>query len=276
MRCLSVCTALVVLLAAEFSSAQSSYQVISVQDGGTIKGSVKWQGQLPHLAPSEINKDPQVCDPLSEKHRDLERLLVSADGGVANTIVYLKNVTAGKAMDLPLERRFLNQKTCRYEPHILLVPLTALLTVKSSDPLLHTVHMSGSADYNLPFVTQGQEISRPMTREGIVDLRCNAGHVWMNGEMMVASHPYYAVTDHEGNFQLTDVPPGQYEIVAWHEGWRVIGESPLYDVMTQLRVKRPVFSEPVIWSKSVTVPARGTAEVHFTLGEHMPQMAQGH
>ena len=105
------------------------------------------------------------------------------------------------------ERRFLNQKNCRYEPHILLVPAQGALTVKSSDPLLHTVHMSGSADYNLPFVAAGQEITRPMTREGVVNLRCNAGHVWMNAEMIVASNPYYAVTDAEGNFELTDVPP---------------------------------------------------------------------
>src|SRR5277367_671481 len=149
-------------------------------------------------------------------------------------------------MDLPLPRRFLNQKSCRYEPHILLVPAEGILTVKSSDPVLHTVHMSGSADYNLPFVSAGQEISRPMMREGMVDLRCNAGHVWMNAEMIVASNPYYAVTDAAGNFELTDVPPGQYEIVAWHEGWRVVGESALYDVMTQTRVKRPMFSAPVV------------------------------
>ncbi|MFZ3265043.1 MAG: carboxypeptidase-like regulatory domain-containing protein [Terriglobales bacterium] len=262
--------------AAGFCAAQSGYQVMSVQDGGTIKGTVKWQGALPHLFTSEINKDPHICDPLGQKHRDLERLLVAPNGGVANTVVYLRNITAGKAMDLPLERRFLNQKNCRYEPHILLVPQQAILTVKSSDPVLHTVHMSGSADYNLPFVTEGQEISRPMTREGVVDLRCNAGHVWMNGEMVVAPHPYYAVTDREGNFELTNVPPGQYEIAAWHEGWRVVGESPLYDVMTQVRVKRPIFSDPIVWSKTVTVPARGTAEVHFTLGERTPQLAQGH
>jgi len=265
-----------VVLTAELGTAQSGYQVIPVPNGGTIRGSVKWQGPLPRLATFEINKDPQVCDPLGQKHRDLERLLVSPNGGVANTVVFLRDVRAGKPMDLPLERRSLNQKNCRYEPHILLVPLQAVLTVRSSDPLLHTVHMSGSADYNLPFTTAGQEISRPMTREGMVDLRCNAGHVWMNGEAVVAANPYYAVTDAEGRFELTEVPPGQYEIVAWHEGWRVVGETPLYDVMTQLRVKRPVFSDSVTWSKSVTVPAGGAAEVHFTLGEKTPQLAQGH
>ena len=265
-----------IIIFSQFCVAQPGYQVVSVQNGGTIKGTVKWQGPMPHLVASEINKDPQVCDPLGQKKRDLERLLVSPTSGVANTVVYLKNVPAGKAMDLPLQRRFLNQKNCRYEPHILLVPLEGTLTAKSSDPLLHTVHMSGSADYNLPFVTAGQEISRQMTREGMVDLRCNAGHVWMNGEMVVAPHPYYTVTDAEGNFELTDVPPGQYEIVAWHEGWKVVGEAPMYDVMTQVRVKRPMFSEPVIWTKSVALLPRATAEVNFTLGEKTPQVAQEH
>jgi hypothetical protein len=259
-----------------FLAAQDGYQVFSVQDGGTIKGTVKWQGPVPHLVASEINKDPEVCDPLGQKHRDLERLLVSPNGGVANTVVFLRNINRGKAMDLPMQRRTLNQKNCRYEPHVLLVPMQGTLTVKSSDPLLHTVHMSGSADYNLPFTAQGQEITRPMPRDGVVSLRCNAGHVWMNGEMIVAKHPYYSVTDENGNFELTDVPPGNYEIVAWHEGWRVVGESPVYDLATQVRVKRPVFSDPIIWSKSVTVPARAGAEVYFTLGEKTPQMAQGH
>ena len=264
-----------IALAPVLSAGQAGYQVVSVQDGGTIKGTVKWQGALPHLVASEINKDPQVCDPLGQKHRDLERLLVAPNGGVANAVVFLKDITRGKAMDLPASRRFLNQKNCRYEPHILLVPVQATLTVRDSDPLLHTVQMSGNADYNLPFVLEGQEITRPMTREGRVSTRCNV-HVWMNGEMIVARHPYYAVTDQDGNFELTQVPPGDYEILAWHEGWRVVGESALYDIATQVRVKRPVFSDPVIWNKPVTVPPRGAVEVNFTLGERTPQMAQGH
>lgn len=267
---------LAIAFLAQLSAAQSSYQVITVEDGGTIKGTVKWQGTLPHLAPLDLNKDAQVCDPLDEKHRDLERLLVGPNHGVANTVVFLRNVTRGKPMDLPAARRSLNQKSCRYEPHLLLVPVDAVLTVKSSDPLLHTVHMSGSADYNLPFTAAGQEITRPMTRDGVVSLRCNAGHVWMNGEMIVAKHPYYAVTDQEGNFEIKDVPPGDYELAAWHEGWRVVGESALYDLSTQARVKRPVFSDPVMWSKSVRVTPHSTVEVGFTLEERSPQMAQGH
>jgi plastocyanin len=267
--------ALAIAFAPELSAAQAGYEVVPVPDGGTIRGTVTWQGGVPHLAAAELNRDPQVCDPLGQKHRDLERLLVAPNGGVANTVVFLKNITRGKAMDLPVERRHLNQKSCRYEPHVLLVPVQETVTVKSSDPLLHTVQMAGSSDYNLPFTSAGQEITRPMNREGTVTLRCNV-HIWMNGEMVVARHPYYAVTDQNGNFELTQVPPGEYEIVAWHEGWRVVGESALYDIATQVRVKRPVFGDPVIWSKPVKVSPHQTAEVNFTLGERTPQMAQGH
>jgi hypothetical protein len=257
------------------SAAQSTYQVIAFDDGGTIRGSVKWQGTVPRLAPLPLNKEPQICDSQGQKVRDLERLLIGPNEGIANTVVFLRNVSRGKKIELPAPRRHLNQKSCRYEPHILLVPLQETLTVKNSDPTLHTVHMSGSSDYNLPFTAAGQEITRPMNREGVVSLRCNAGHVWMNAEMIVAPHPYYAVTDEQGNFELSNVPPGDYEIVAWHEGWRVVGQSPLYDIATQMRVQRPVFSEPVMWSKPVTVPARGTAQVDFTLSEKSPQMPQG-
>ncbi len=255
------------------ASAQSGYQTITVNNGGTITGSVKWSGPLPKIPTLAINKDPEICDPQAQKKRDLERLVVGSNGGVANTVVFLKDVTRGKAMDLPEGRQFLNQKTCRYEPHILLVPDNGTLQLKSSDPILHTVHMSGASDYNLPFPFANQTVSRTMNREGLVNLRCNAGHVWMNAEMLVVSHPYYAVTDEDGNFKLNNVPPGEYEIEAWHEGWKVTGQGALYDVMTQTRVQRPIFSDPVEWTKKVTVPANGNVDVRFILSDKRPEMA---
>jgi hypothetical protein len=267
----TLCSIAGIILCATLCFGQ--YEVVTVTDGGTIRGTVKWQGPIPRLMPSEINKDPQVCDPQGTKRRDLERLVISRDGGVANTVVFLKDITKGKAMDLLPARQSLNQKNCRYEPHILLVPLDGKLEVKSSDPLLHTVHMSGASDYNMPFTFQGQVMDRVMNRQGVVNLRCNAGHVWMNGEMVVAPHPYYAITDANGAFELSNVPPGDYEIVAWHEGWKVVGEAPMYDVMTQVRVKRPVFSDPVTWSKHISVPSHNTVEVNFNLSEKMTQVA---
>jgi hypothetical protein len=130
-----------------------------------------------------------VCDPDSHKRTDLERLIVGPDGGVANTVVFLRDISSGKAMDIPQARRFLNQKQCRYEPHILLVLASTNMEMKSSDAVLHTVHMEGAASYNLPFPFTNQVVSRPMNTPGIVNLKCNGGHVWMNAAIMVVSHP---------------------------------------------------------------------------------------
>src|SRR6266487_3559147 len=71
----------------------------------------------------------------------LERLIIGPEGGVAKTVVYLKNITSGKATDLPEQRRHLDQKRCRYIPHILLVPESGTLSMTSSNQTLHTIHM---------------------------------------------------------------------------------------------------------------------------------------
>jgi len=246
---------------------QDSYQAISLANGGNITGTVKWAGPQPHLTTLPITKDPQICDPESAKTRDLERLIIGPQGGVANTVVYLQNVSRGKAFDLPQQRRFLDQKHCRYEPHILLVPRNELLEMKSSDATLHTIHMDGAASYNLPFPFPNQVISRPMQSPGLVNLKCNGGHVWMNAEMFVVSHPYYAVTDESGRFELTNVPPGEYVIVAWHEGWSVAREESTFDVLTEKRVERPVFNSPKVVEKKVTVSPNETVTVGFILSE---------
>ena len=256
------------LTGADSVTGQSSeYKVVSVASPGTIKGIVKWSGPEPHASSFPISKDPQVCDPDSHKTRDLERLVIGPERGVANTVVFIKNISSGKAFDLPPARRSLDQHFCRYEPHILLVPERAALQMKSSDATLHTIHMDGAASYNLPFPFPNQTVSRDMNTPGVVNLKCNGGHVWMNAEMLVAPHPYYAVTDESGAFELTDVPPGEYEIVAWHEGWQVMGKQAAFDVLTEKRVERPIFSDPRTWEKTVSVGQNGTAVVNFVLSE---------
>jgi hypothetical protein len=247
--------------------AQRDYHVISIADGGTITGTVKWSGPAPRALTFPLNKDIAVCDPESRKRVDLERLIIGPEGGVANTVVFLKNISSGKAMDIPQPRRFLNQKRCRYEPHILLVPENGALEMTSSDPVLHTVHMEGAATYNLPFPFPDRPVSRPMPHAGVVTLKCNGGHLWMNAVLIVADNPYYAVTDDRGKFELGGVPPGQYEIVAWHEGWHVAGQRASFDVSTSDKVDRPIFSEPKTWQKEVVVSPNGTAEVNFVLAD---------
>src|ERR1700686_3106236 len=263
-RC--VMLAMLLTAAASKAPAQSGYTVIPVTNGGTIAGTMKWSGPEPRGLDVPVNKDAEICDPESHGKIDLERMVIGPDGGVANTIVYLKNISRGKAMNLPAPRRSLDQKHCRYEPHILLVPQTSELAIKSSDAVLHTVHMDGAATFNLPFPFTDRVITRNMDTPGLVNLRCNGGHVWMNAEMMVVPHPYYAVTDQDGRFEFTGVPPGTYQIVAWHEGWGPAGKEQAFDVLTERAVQRPVFTDPKTWEKSVTVNANQPSTVNFVLG----------
>ena len=262
---LAVSAALLFLFCIGRASAQSDYTAITVENGGTITGTVKWSGPAPKVPKLPITKDASVCDPELHRVRDLERLEVGADGGVGNTVVFLKDITKGKAMDLPDTRQHLDQRNCRYVPHILLIPQGGNLQAKSSDPVLHTVHMTGAASNNIPFPMQNQAIPINLPRAGVVELKCNAGHVWMNAEILIVKHPYYAVSDEHGFFKLSDVPPGEYEIEAWHEGWQNMSEESVLDVAAQVRVKRPVYSAPETWAKKISVKPGETAEVNFAI-----------
>jgi hypothetical protein len=250
------------------AGAQADYTPIRVEDGGTITGTVKWSGPVPKIPKLAITKNVDVCDPRSQKTRDLERLVINSDGnGVANTVVFLRGVTRGKAMDLPAARQQLDQRTCRYVPHIMIVPQGGTLKIESSDPVLHTVQMFGSATNNIPFPFQNQFIPVTLQQNGVVELKCNAGHVWMNANLLVVKHPYYAVTDEHGEFTLADVPAGEYEITAWHEGWQILSEAKVLDVGAQVEVKRPIYSTPEVWTKKVSVKAGKPIVVDFTISE---------
>jgi len=258
---------LAVAFFAATAAAQSEYRVIKVENGGTITGTVRWEGPAPKPLQLPVTKNQDVCDPDSHKIVELGRLEIGANGAVANAGVYLTDISEGKAMDLPEMRQRLDQRNCRYVPHILLVPVGPALRIKSSDPILHTVHMSGAANNNIPFPFQNQYVPVTLQRAGVVDLKCNAGHVWMNAEILVVKHPYYAVTDSEGNFRLNDVPPGEYEIEAWHEGWKILREESVLDVAAQTQVRRPIYSAPVAWDKKVVVRQGESTRVNFAIGE---------
>ena len=149
-----------------------------------------------------VTKDPQVCDPDSNKTADLERLdhrtsrrrrqyrrlsqehLQRKSHGPART------AAPSRPENLPLHSA--HPSGAGKGP----------LDMMSSDATLHTVHMEGAATYNLPFPFADRVTTRTMPTPGLVHLRCNGGHVWMNAEMMVVTHPYYAVTDESGNFRI--------------------------------------------------------------------------
>ncbi|MFQ5914992.1 MAG: carboxypeptidase regulatory-like domain-containing protein [Nitrospinota bacterium] len=241
-----------------------AYRRTPVRNGGVISGVVRWAGAPPALAPFPVNRDGGVCDLDRSGKKTSPRLVIGRRGGVANTVVYISNISQGK----PLQRRGLRHarkwliRGCEYHPHVLIAPVGSYLAMRNDDPVLHNIRMFGAATYNLPMPDKGTLFVKRLPKAGKIFLRCDAGHGWMSGIIHVTEHPYYVLTDPEGKFSLADVPPGKYTVKAWHEGWKVVRVIPKDGKPTFYE-----FQEPIELSREVTLPERGKVEIEFTLSE---------
>lgn len=189
-----------------------AYEVVEVTDGGSIAGVVTTQaaastGTLP------VTQDNSACGDTVP----VEEIVVSG-GKLANAVVYLDGIAAGAA--LKKAPAVLDQKQCRYVPHVQAMDKGAVLTTVNSDAVLHNTHsyLGGTRTvFNLALPDQGQRVDSTMRRAGMVTVGCDAGHDWMSAYIHVSEHPYYAVTGADGAFRLEQVPPGTHKLTVWHE-----------------------------------------------------------
>ncbi len=200
------------------TTAVAKYKEKAVSDGGSIQGTVRFDGTVPTIPAAEIAKDNAVCGDGSVVPNPVT---LGDAGGLSNSVVYLKKIKSGKAW--PKKDYVLDQKACAFEPYLQVVPKGVKLTIKNSDPVLHNVHPfeiigdSRRTLFNLAQPKQDQVNQKKIkTRRGkAVELACDA-HAWMAGWLYVLEHPYYAVVGMDGAFKIDDVPPGDYKLVAWH------------------------------------------------------------
>ena len=196
----------------------SRYKVIKVKKGATISGWISFSGELPELI-IPVETDAKTCCEKGQTSKRSPRLVVDGDRGVRNAVVYLTKIRAGKAFQKG--EYTLGQRSCTFVPHVVLMPQKERLKIKNGDPVLHNVHalLDGTDVFNIALAQKGQTIEKRMRRAGTIRLKCDAGHTWMSAYVIVAPHPYYALTDDKGNFSLEDIPPGKYTLRVWHEGW---------------------------------------------------------
>lgn len=182
---------------------------------GTIKGKVVFDGKLPAPEEFEVKSDSTVCG----THQVVPKVIVGDSSGIHFAVVRLidpkKQLHPSKAAE-----GLLNQVQCQFEPHVQIVPVGSKLVITSSDTVLHNAHgfsEDGQTVFNIAVPMKGIRIPIELKKPGRIKLRCDAGHAWMRGYIIVAEHAFYVVTDATGAFELKDVPAGTYNLEVWQE-----------------------------------------------------------
>jgi hypothetical protein len=111
----------------------------------------------------------------------------------------------------------MDQKQCVFVPRVVVVPVGGTVEFLNSDRLLHNVR--GGGKENPPFnraQPHARTIAIGFKSPEVLRVDCDL-HSWMRGWIVVAEHPYYTVTNEEGEFVFENVPPGKYKLQVWQE-----------------------------------------------------------
>ncbi|MFL6438236.1 MAG: carboxypeptidase regulatory-like domain-containing protein [Terriglobales bacterium] len=201
-------------------SPQTKFTVVDSATAATIQGTIHLAGSAPAAMQIDMGMDPG-CTISSKDPNFSQQYVVGKSGGLANVYVYVKAGLEGNAFAVPATPVILDQKGCRYEPHVLALMAGQTLRVLNSDPTTHNVHGQPNAasnpQWNMSQMPKGAPIEKSFhDPEVMMPLKCNQ-HPWMKAYVNVAANPFYAISDANGRFEMKGLPPGDYTIAAVHE-----------------------------------------------------------
>ena len=187
-------------------------------DAATVAGAVKFEGTAPKMPTIQMGADPYCQSQHTTPVTD-EEVVVGPAGELANVFVYIKNPPAGN-YPAPATPLTLDQKGCRYYPHVSALQVGQKLDIKNDDATLHNVHAMpvNNSQFNEGQPVQGMVAEKTLDKPETTPfkIKCDV-HGWMKSYMAVMPHPFYAVSQANGQFTIPNLPPGTYTVVAWHE-----------------------------------------------------------
>jgi Carboxypeptidase regulatory-like domain len=223
-----------------------SYEEITVTSGGTITGKVFLKGTPPPARIFHMIESPNIeyCGRVSDGkgNRLLKEFQVAEDGGFQDVVVAVVGVEKGKKFDFTPE---IKAENCRLSPFVTAVRNLHRIKLINKDPISHDIQAYTLKDnytfamYNQPLqpkITTAQEIRLRKTHY-LFRTQCGI-HAFMQSWGIAVGNPYFAVTAKDGSFSIPDLPPGTYDVIAWHPHMQV-------------------------QSQKVTVPPHGEATIAF-------------
>ncbi len=194
-------------------------QVIAA-DWGSLKGKFVVDGSVGEPVKINVTKDPETCG----NHNLVDESVVVGDGGaLENAVVFLYS---RKPVDVhpdfaegAKDPVVLDNKVCRFEPHVLAVRTGQPVQIANSDPIGHNTNAALAVNpaFN-QMITTGTPVSLTLAKAEPIPapVACNI-HPWMKGYVVVREDPYVAISNDKGEFEIKNIPVGTHEFVFWHE-----------------------------------------------------------
>jgi plastocyanin len=174
----------------------------------SVSGTVKLDGTAPKPAKIDMSQDP-AC-----KGDNTAENIVADGGKLANVFVYVKDGLGNRTFDVPKDAAVIDQKGCRYHPHVLGVMAGQNVEIKNDDPTTHNIHPTpkDNREWNESQPPSAAPIEKTFAREELMlPVKCNQ-HPWMKMYVSVVKSPFFAVTDKSGKYEIKGLPPGTYTI----------------------------------------------------------------
>jgi plastocyanin len=201
-------------------AAETPAVTVDPATAATVAGKITLEGTPPANPPIRMTADPACVAANKGQNPTAETYVVGDGGTLGNVFVYVKSGLTG-SFPTPTTPVVFDQRACRYVPHVFGVQVGQPIEILNSDPTLHNIHAlpKTNQEFNTAQPIQGMKTTHTFTvKEAttIVPFKCDV-HGWMNASVGVLDHPYFAVTKPDGSFSIPNLPPGTYELAAWHE-----------------------------------------------------------
>lgn len=256
------------LLQTEYAQASSQPEDAPGTGWGGLRGRIVIEGDVPTPEPLDITKDQEVCGTLGL--RDESLLVDPSTKGIRHVMIWLESrepVPIHPELEQSKPAEFeMDNRDCRFEPHMLAIRTGVPLLIRNSDPLAHNAAVY--VRRNQPFsevVPATGPLKKSFSKAEALPVQVNCSiHPWMQAWILILDHPYAVATNEKGEFSLKNIPAGKWKFRFWHErgGW-------LKDVNSE---GQRTALEKGAWE--ITIPADGEVDLG-TLQAPVAQFKRG-